>query len=145
MSKVEEFLKELKFDDKGLVPVIIQEVETNEVLMLAYMNEESLALTLDTGRTHFWSRSRGKLWKKGEISGCEQIVDEILFDCDEDSLLITVHQKGGACHTGYKSCFYRKLNVKQDSVDIVSRKIFHPEEKYGKNEKREENLTGLTR
>ena len=75
------------------------------------------------------------LWKKGEISGCEQIVHEILFDCDEDTILITVHQKGGACHTGYKSCFYRKLNVKQDSVDIVSRKIFHPEEKYGKKER----------
>ncbi len=128
MSKVKEFLKELKFDDTGLVPVIIQEVETNEVLMLAYMNEESLALTLDTGRTHFWSRSREKLWKKGEVSGCEQIVDEIFFDCDEDSLLITVH------HTGYKSCFYRKINVKQDSIDVVSRKIFHPEEKYGKKE-----------
>jgi len=132
MSKVKDFLKELKFDDKGLIPVVIQEVETNEVLMLAYMNETSFSTTLETGRTHFWSRSRGKLWKKGEVSGCEQIVHEIFVDCDEDSLLIKVHQKGGACHTGYKSCFYRKINVKQDMVETVSRKVFHPEEKYGK-------------
>ncbi|NOX97640.1 MAG: phosphoribosyl-AMP cyclohydrolase [Nitrospirae bacterium] len=142
MSKVKDCLKELKFDDKGLIPVVIQEVETNEVLMLAYMNETSLSATLETGRTHFWSRSRGKLWKKGEVSGCEQIVHEIFVDCDEDSLLIKVHQKGGACHTGYKSCFYRKINVKQDMIEIVSRKVFHPHEKYGKKEKQEENLTG---
>ncbi len=132
MSKVKDFLKELKFDAQGLVPVVIQEVETNEVLMLAYMNETSLLATLETGRTHFWSRSRGKLWKKGETSGCEQLVHEILPDCDEDSLLIRVHQKGGgACHTGYKSCFYRKVNSKQDAVEIVGRKVFHPHEKYG--------------
>ncbi|MCD5397644.1 phosphoribosyl-AMP cyclohydrolase [candidate division NPL-UPA2 bacterium] len=136
MSKVKDFLKELKFDAQGLLPVIIQEVETSEVLMLAYMNETSLLVTLETGKTHFWSRSRRKLWKKGETSGCEQLVHEILPDCDEDSLLIRVHQKGGgACHTGYKSCFYRKLNIKQDAVETVGRKVFHPHEKYGKKER----------
>ena len=132
MPKATNVLKQLKFDDKGLIPVIVQEVETNEILMLAYMNETSLSATLETGKTHFWSRSRGKLWKKGEISGCEQLVHEILIDCDEDTILIRVHQQGGACHTGYKTCFYRKLNLKQDTVDVVSRKVFHPEEKYGK-------------
>lgn len=137
MSKVKDFLKELKFDAEDLVPAVIQEVETNEVLMLAYMNEASLLATLETGRTHFWSRSRGKLWRKGDTSGCEQIVHEILFDCDGDSLLIRVHQKGGACHTGYKSCFYRKVNLKQDAVEIVSRKVFHPHEKYGKVKKQD--------
>lgn len=129
MSKVGDFLKGLRFDAQGLIPVVIQEVETNEVLMLAYMNEASLSATLETGRTHFWSRSRGKLWKKGEISSCEQLVHEILPDCDKDSLLIKVHQKGGgACHTGYKSCFYRKFNLKQDAVEIIGRKVFHPHE-----------------
>lgn len=132
MSKVKDFLKGLKLDAQGLIPAVIQEVETNEVLMLAYMNEASLSATIETGSTHFWSRSRGKLWRKGGVSDCEQIVHEILFDCDEDSLLIRVHQKGGACHTGHKSCFYRKINLKQDTVEIVSRKIFHPHEKYGR-------------
>lgn len=135
MSIVKEFLKELKFDARGLLPAIVQEVDTNEVLMLAYVNEEAIVKTIETGRAHFHSRSRNKLWRKGEISGCEQIVQEILFDCDADTLLIKAHQKGGPCHTGYKSCFYRKLDVKQNKIEIVSRKVFHPEEKYGKKEK----------
>lgn len=123
---MKKFLEKLKFDKNGLIPAIVQEVETNEVLMLAYMNEESLQATLETGKTHFWSRSRGKLWQKGATSGSEQIVHEILFDCDEDSLLIKVHQKGGACHTGYKSCFYRKINNKGSKIEIVSRKVLPP-------------------
>ncbi|MCK4262007.1 phosphoribosyl-AMP cyclohydrolase [bacterium] len=123
---MKEFLEKLKFDENGLIPAIVQEVETNEILMLAYMNEESLKATLRTGRTHFWSRSRGKLWQKGETSGCEQIVHEILFDCDEDTLLIKIHQKGGACHTGYKSCFYRRINSKGGKIEIVSRKVLPP-------------------
>lgn len=107
-----QFLKKLRFDENGLIPAIIQEVETNAVLMLAYMNRESLVKTFQTGRTHFWSRSRRKLWRKGETSGCEQVVDEIFFDCDEDALLVRVHQKKFACHTGHKSCFHRKLMEK---------------------------------
>lgn len=120
---MDQFLKKLKFDEKGLIPAIIQEVGTNEVLMLAYMNERSLIETFRTGKTHFWSRSRKKLWKKGETSGCEQIVHEIFFDCDEDTLLVRVHQKKFACHTGYKSCFYRKFDSKEGKVTIVGHKF----------------------
>ncbi|GIM28230.1 phosphoribosyl-AMP cyclohydrolase [Clostridium polyendosporum] len=94
---------------KGLIPTIIVEASTNEVLMLAYMNEESYKKTLETKTTWFYSRSRDKLWNKGETSGHFQKVLEILIDCDEDTLLIKVEQKGPACHTGAKSCFYRKV------------------------------------
>ncbi|MBI5748458.1 MAG: bifunctional phosphoribosyl-AMP cyclohydrolase/phosphoribosyl-ATP diphosphatase HisIE [Nitrospinae bacterium] len=103
-------IKNLKYDSNGLIPAIIQDWKNGDVLMLAYMNEESLNKTIDTGFTHFWSRSRNKLWKKGETSGNEQIVKEISYDCDNDTLLIKVEQKGVACHTGNRSCFYSKLN-----------------------------------
>ena len=102
-------IKNLKYDSNGLIPVIIQDWKTGDVLMLAYMNEESLNKTIETGFTHFWSRSRNKLWKKGETSGNEQIVKEINYDCDNDTLLIKAEQKGVACHTGNRSCFYSKL------------------------------------
>lgn len=103
-------LPELKFDEKGLIPAIVQEATTGEVLMMAYMNRESLRMTLESGYTHFWSRSRQKYWKKGETSGCVQEVAEILYDCDEDTLLIKVRQHGGgACHTGERTCFFRKI------------------------------------
>lgn len=103
-------LPELKFDEKGLIPAIVQEATTGEVLMMAYMNRESLRMTLESGYTHFWSRSRQKYWKKGETSGCVQEVAEILYDCDEDTLLIKVRQHGGgACHTGARTCFFRKI------------------------------------
>jgi phosphoribosyl-AMP cyclohydrolase len=101
---------ELKYDEKGLVPAIIQDAENGEVLMLAYMNETSFKMTLETGFTHFWSRSRQKYWKKGETSGCLQEVKEICYDCDSDTLLIKVKQQGeGACHTGNRTCFYRRV------------------------------------
>ena len=93
----------------GLVPVIVQEEETNQVLMLAYMNEESLKRTLQTKRATYWSRSRNELWIKGETSGHYQYVKSIYIDCDEDTILLKVKQIGAACHTGHKSCFYRKL------------------------------------
>ena len=94
----------------GLVPAIVQEFSTGEVLMLAYLNPESWALTLSTGIAHYWSRSRNKLWKKGESSGNLQEVKEIRVDCDEDTVLLKVNQVGGAaCHTGNRSCFYRQL------------------------------------
>lgn len=103
-------MPELKYDEKGLIPAIIQDADNGDVLMMAYMNESSLKMTIDTGFTHFWSRSRQKYWKKGETSGNVQIVKEILYDCDEDALLIRVEQVGsGACHTGNRSCFYRKV------------------------------------
>lgn len=103
-------LPELKYDANGLVPAIIQDALNGEVLMMAYMNETSLKTTLETGYTHFWSRSRQKYWKKGETSGHVQEVREILYDCDADTLLVKVIQHGaGACHTGERTCFYRKI------------------------------------
>ena len=104
-------ISELKYDDKGLIPTIIQDVENNEVLMLAYMDKTALEKTIKTGKTHFWSRSRQKYWMKGETSGNVQLVKEILYDCDEDTLLIKVKQVGsGACHTGNRTCFYRSID-----------------------------------
>lgn len=106
-------LPELKYDDKGLIPAIIQDADNGDVLMMAYMNETSLKTTVETGFTHFWSRSRKKYWKKGETSGNLQEVKEILYDCDADTLLIRVKQHGGvACHTGNRTCFYRKIELK---------------------------------
>jgi phosphoribosyl-ATP pyrophosphohydrolase/phosphoribosyl-AMP cyclohydrolase len=97
----------LKYDERGLIPAIVQDYKTGQVLMLAYMNSEALSLTLSTGQTHFWSRSRQTLWHKGETSGNVQHVAEIRIDCDEDSLLVLVNPEGPACHTGNRSCFYR--------------------------------------
>jgi len=102
-------INDLKFDDKGLIPAIAQEVSTGLVLMVAYMNRESLKITLESGYATYWSRSRQKLWKKGETSGNLQSVKGILVDCDQDALVLLIHQKGPACHTGEKSCFYRAL------------------------------------
>jgi phosphoribosyl-AMP cyclohydrolase len=99
----------LKYDERGLIPAIIQQFDTNEVLMMAYMNEESLRLTVETKTTWFWSRSRAELWNKGATSGNVQRVKEIRYDCDEDCLLIKVESLGPACHTGATSCFYREL------------------------------------
>lgn len=104
-------IPELKYDDKGLIPAIIQDIENNDILMMAYMNETSLKRTLETGFTHFWSRSRQKYWKKGETSGNVQEVKEVFYDCDADTLLVRVKQHGsGACHTGNRTCFYRKID-----------------------------------
>jgi phosphoribosyl-AMP cyclohydrolase len=105
-------LKELKFDSNGLIPAIVQDHKSGEVLMVAYMNEESLAKTLKIKKTCFWSRSRKQYWVKGETSGHFQFVKAISYDCDKDALLIKVRQVGAACHTGKRSCFYRKLKVK---------------------------------
>ena len=105
----EELLDEIKYDANGLVPTIVQDADTNEVLMLAYMNKESLALTLEKGETIFWSRSRSELWHKGGTSGNIQKVIEIKVDCDADTLLIRVYPAGPACHTGERSCFYRSM------------------------------------
>jgi phosphoribosyl-AMP cyclohydrolase len=102
-------LSEIKFDASGLVPAIVQDADTNEVLMLAYMNQESLQLTLETGETHFWSRSRKELWHKGATSGNVQRVVETRLDCDADTLLFRVHPAGPACHTGNRSCFYQEI------------------------------------
>jgi phosphoribosyl-AMP cyclohydrolase len=102
-------LSEVKFDRDGLIPAIVQDAENHEVLMMAYMNEESLNLTLEKGETYFWSRSRNTLWHKGETSGNVQQVVDVLVDCDADTLLIHVHPAGPACHTGNQTCFYRTI------------------------------------
>jgi phosphoribosyl-AMP cyclohydrolase len=104
-----EVLLNLRFDNNGLIPAIVQDVDTREVLMLAYMNAQSLQLTLERGETYFWSRSRRELWHKGETSGNIQRVLEISIDCDADTLLIRVEPSGPACHTGERTCFYRNL------------------------------------
>src|ERR1700719_3330170 len=100
---------QLKFNANGLIPAIIQEQATGRVLMMAWMNRDSLQKTITTGKTHFWSRSRQKLWMKGETSGHTQVVKDLAFDCDGDALLIQVEQIGAACHEGYKSCFFRSV------------------------------------
>jgi phosphoribosyl-AMP cyclohydrolase len=102
-------ITEIKFDDNGLVPAIVQDAVTQQVLMMAYMNADSLKLTLEKGETVFWSRSRNELWHKGATSGNIQKVIEIKVDCDADTLLILVEPAGPACHTGEKSCFYRSM------------------------------------
>ena len=102
-------IDDLKFDERGLVPAIVQDFETMEVLTLAYMNRESLQLTIETGETHFWSRSRNELWHKGATSGNTQKVVEIMFDCDKDAVLVMVHPRGVACHTGAVTCFFDKV------------------------------------
>ena len=101
--------RNLKFDANGLIPAIVQDAESNQVLMMAYMNEESLRLTLQTKETHFWSRSRDELWHKGDTSGNIQKVIDIRVDCDADTILILVQPAGPACHTGQQSCFYRNM------------------------------------
>ncbi|MBF0202775.1 MAG: phosphoribosyl-AMP cyclohydrolase [Desulfamplus sp.] len=116
----------------GLVPAIAQDHSTGEVLMLAYMNEDAWNETVDSGMATYYSRSRKKLWKKGETSGNLQIVKEIRIDCDEDTVLLKVEQIGNAaCHLGYKSCFFRKVNS-DGTLDIVEKRMFDPETVYGK-------------
>jgi len=101
----------LKYDEKGLIPTVVQDAQTGQVLMLAYMNEEALGATLKTGQTHFWSRSRQELWHKGATSGNVQQVVDLAVDCDADSLLVRVQPAGPACHTGSPTCFFRSLNA----------------------------------
>ena len=124
-------LKGLKFDSKGLIPAIIQDWQSGQVLMMAWMNRDSLAATIQTGKTHFFSRSRNKLWLKGEASGHVQHVKSLATDCDQDVLLVKVEQVGAACHEGYESCFFRELDQGPDpDWKIVGRKVFDPEKVY---------------
>ena len=104
-------LDDLRYDDRGLVPAVIQDEATGDVLMVAWMNAEAVRLTLEEGRTVFWSRSRKELWRKGETSGNVQHVREVRYDCDADTLLVRVHADGPACHTGERTCFYRTLEA----------------------------------
>src|SRR5581483_8586889 len=117
----------LKFDREGLIPVVIQDTTTNDVLMVAFMNQEAFYLTRQTGYTHFFSRSRNTIWRKGEQSGNTQEVRDIYVNCEENSLLIKVLQHGdAACHMGYHSCYYRRLQS-DDSYEEVAGRIFDPE------------------
>ena len=124
-----------RFDAAGLVTVVTIEAGSNDVLMLAHMNAEALALTLETGIAHYWSRSRGKLWKKGETSGELQEVVDLRTDCDQDAIVLVVNQtgRGAACHTGRKSCFYRRAVVTGDTVSLEDRglpRLFDPDAVY---------------
>ncbi|MBV5268033.1 MAG: phosphoribosyl-AMP cyclohydrolase [Burkholderiaceae bacterium] len=124
---------QLRFDksESGLLPAIAQDYETGEILMLAYINLESWEKTLETGKVHYWSRSRSKLWLKGESSGHVQLVREILVDCDDDTVVFKVEQLGGAaCHTGHKTCFFRR--VEDGKLSVVGTRVFDPETVYGK-------------
>lgn len=126
-------MKEAEIDfakGQGLIPVIVQDWQTGDVLMLAYMNATSWQKTQELGQACFWSRSRQKIWRKGETSGHVQIIKEVYIDCDNDTLLLKVEQVGGAaCHTGYRSCFYRKII--NGRTEIVGEKVFDPKEVYG--------------
>ena len=130
-NKLQEMIDGLKFDSGGLIPAVCVDTKTKQVLMVAYMNAASLGDTVKTGKTHFWSRSRQKYWMKGESSGHTQEVKAIYTDCDMDTLVIEVKQNGAACHNGYFSCFYRKLNESCE-WDIVAEKLFNPDDVYKK-------------
>jgi len=123
--RVSRVIENLKFDEKGLIPAIAQDCETGEVLMVAYMNAESLRRTLATGLATYWSRSRQEYWVKGETSGHLQHVKEIYVDCDGDAILLKVEQIGAACHTGYRTCFYRRV-TKEGGLETVGEPIAPP-------------------
>ena len=129
MDKLDRTIQALKYDADGLVPAVIVDARTRQVLMVAYMNEAALRQTVRTGKTHFWSRSRQKQWMKGESSGHTQEVKAVYTDCDADTLLIEVVQHGAACHEGYYSCFFRKLD-EHGEWQIVAEKVFDPKQAY---------------
>lgn len=125
-------IKHLKFNQDGLIPAIVQEQSTRRVLMMAWMNQASLERTLALGKTVFWSRSRQAFWMKGETSGHVQVVKDIAFDCDGDTLLIQVQSQGPACHNGYQSCFYRSAGVEGKEVRETEPQVVAPELVYHK-------------
>jgi len=125
-----KILDQLKFDDKGLIPVILQDEGNGEILMFAFMNRESLQKTLETKLATYWSRSRQKLWVKGESSGHTQEVRDVYFDCDADALLMKIKQNVAACHTGFRSCFFNK--IEGEEVKTVGEKMFEEEKVYKK-------------
>ncbi|MFC1567033.1 phosphoribosyl-AMP cyclohydrolase [bacterium] len=134
----EKLINGIKFDDNALVPAIAQDIKTGEVLMMAYMNKESIIKTIETGNAVYWSRSRQKFWMKGESSGNVQKIEDICIDCDGDTLLLKIRQLGdngaseygASCHKGYRSCFFR--TKKDDEWNITGEKLFNPEEVYKK-------------
>jgi phosphoribosyl-AMP cyclohydrolase len=133
-KQIEEGLKfQPKFDEHGLIPAIAQDAETGQVLMVAYMNREALDLTIETGQATYYSRSRKKLWRKGEESGHVQRVRQILVDCDQDCLILKVSVDAGQCHVGYQSCFYRALKpVSSTDLETIAAKVYDPKAAYRK-------------
>ncbi len=126
-----EILDQLKFDENNLIPAIIQDAETGDVLMMGFMDREAVRRTITDGKVCFWSRSRKKYWVKGETSGHFQFVKRIYVDCDMDCLLVKVEQIGATCHEGYRSCFFRE--IKNDgTLNVIAERIFDPEEVYKK-------------
>ena len=121
-----------KFGDDGLIPAISQDAETGQILMVAFMNAEALELTIKTQNAVFYSRSRKKLWRKGEESGHVQKVRQILVDCDQDCLVLKVKVDAGQCHTGYQSCFYRAIKPPGDKLEFIAEKVYDPEQAYKK-------------
>lgn len=132
LDKLDETISGVKFDEAGLIPAICVDAGTRQVLMMAYMDKTALRKTIETGKAHFWSRSRKQYWMKGETSGHTQQVKGIYIDCDADTLLIEVDQTGAACHKGYYSCFYRRLS-EEGQWQIVAQKVFDPQKVYKDN------------
>jgi len=130
LNDLENFQIDFSKQPDGLIPAIVQDVSSKEVLMMAYMNEEALRKTIKTKKAHYWSRSRKKLWLKGEESGNFQTVRDIRIDCDGDTILLIVEQKGCACHMGYKSCFFRNI-----AGEIMEERLFDPDTLYHKSQK----------
>lgn len=128
-TAIDEVVNALKYNDDGIIPAISQQHDTGEVLMMAWMNRDSVAETLRTGRVCFWSRSRQKLWRKGESSGQVQALKDFRWDCDADTLLLQVHQEGVACHTGRRNCFY--LAVRDGAIAEIADVEIDPDELYG--------------
>lgn len=129
VTSMDEAVKQLKYNADGLIPAVVQDARTKQVLMVAYMNAEALLATIRTGKTNFWSRSRRKYWVKGESSGHTQEVHAIRVDCDMDTLVIEVTQHGGACHLGYYSCFFRRL-ADDGAWEITEERVFDPDKVY---------------
>ncbi|MBN2289006.1 MAG: phosphoribosyl-AMP cyclohydrolase [Candidatus Glassbacteria bacterium] len=132
MGRYAELLDQCKFDEKGLLTAVAQDRANGQVLMVAFMNREALEQTLERRVACYWSRSRGKLWVKGETSGHLQRVKEVYFDCDLDAVVLEVEQEGGACHIGYRSCFYRRAN-QDGGLEVTGEKVFDQEDVYGKS------------
>lgn len=130
MASRKDFLDQVKFDAAGLVTGVVQDAENGELLMVAFLNREAVKRTLETGKVHFFSRSRNQLWVKGESSGHTQELVEARVDCDLDCLLFRVRQKVAACHTGYRSCFYRRLNLPDGSLTVTAERVFDPGKVY---------------
>ncbi len=125
-------MQKFKFNDQGLLPVIIQDAKNGEVLMLAYMDQKAIERTLSEKKTVFYSRSRNQYWVKGESSGHVQEVKQVLTDCDQDTLLVRVTQSGGACHLGFRSCFVHEIDEKGNTIRVTQEKVFDPDAVYKK-------------